>query len=488
MDWFAAPDYWFARVVLERGLGLVYLLAFANALHQFPALLGERGLLPVPRYLAQTRLRDSPSLFHLGYSDRGLRLVGWSGVVLAAATVLGLPARGPLWVPVLVWLLLWAFYLSIVNVGQRFYSFGWESLLLEAGFLAVFLGNARTPPPLPILLLFRWLAVRVELGAGLIKLRGDRCWRDLTCLDYHHETQPMPNPLSWYAHRLPRWFHRLEVLGNYVAQLAAPVALFLPQPVAGIAALMMIVTQAYLMLSGNYAFLNLVTLVVAASAVPDASWVPRAGCAGGARGPPAWFVGRGDRRDRAGRAAQLLAGPQPVRPASADELQLQPAAPGEHLRRVRERDPRRKEVVLEGAEVERPREEDWREYEFYGKPGDPRRRPPQIAPFHLRLDWLMWFVALAPAYGEGWLLPLLRRLLEGDRPTLRLLRHDPFPTAPPRWVRARLYRYRFTTAGRAPHHRRVVDPRAGGDAGRPVGDFGTRRPPWTPAKYLTKVK
>jgi hypothetical protein len=106
---------------------------------------------------------------------------------------------------------------------------------------------------------------------------------------------------------------------------------------------------------------------------------------------------------------------------------------------------RRKEVVLEGAEAERPREEDWREYEFYGKPGDPRRRPPQIAPFHLRLDWLMWFVALAPAYGEGWLLPLLRRLLEGDRPTLRLLRHDPFPTAPPRWVRARLYRYRFTT-------------------------------------------
>jgi len=243
MDWFAAPDYWFARMVLERGLGLVYLLAFANALHQFPALLGERGLLPVPRYLAETSFRESPSLFHLGYSDRGLRLVGWTGAVLAGATVVGLPAQGPLWVPVLVWLLLWALYLSIVNVGQRFYSFGWESLLLEAGFLAVFLGNARTPPPLPILLLFRWLAVRVELGAGLIKLRGDRCWRDLTCLDYHHETQPMPNPLSWYAHRLPRSFHRLEVLGNYVAQLAAPVALFLPQPVAGIAALLRALTD-----------------------------------------------------------------------------------------------------------------------------------------------------------------------------------------------------------------------------------------------------
>jgi len=445
MDWFAAPDYWFARMVLERGLGLVYLLAFANALHQFPALLGERGLLPVPRYLAQTSFRESPSLFHLGYSDRGLRLVGWTGAVLAGATVVGLPAQGPLWVPVLVWLLLWALYLSIVNVGQRFYSFGWESLLLEAGFLAVFLGNARTPPPLPILLLFRWLAVRVELGAGLIKLRGDRCWRDLTCLDYHHETQPMPNPLSWYAHRLPSRFHRLEVLGNYVAQLVAPAALFLPQPVAGIGALVMIGTQAYLMLSGNYAFLNLVTLVVAAAAVPDGFVGLLAPVSQGPLPAPAWFVGAAT----AMTALIVLLSYWPVRNLfgrhqlmnfSFNRLHLVNTygAFGSVTRR-------RKEVVLEGAEAERPGEEDWREYEFYGKPGDPRRRPPQIAPYHLRLDWLMWFVALAPAYGDGWLLPLLRRLLEGDRPILGLLRRNPFPGAPPRWVRARLYRYRFTT-------------------------------------------
>jgi hypothetical protein len=445
MDWFAAPGYWFARLVLERGIALVYLLAFANALQQFPALLGEHGLLPVPRYLAQSRFWDAPSLFHLGYSDRRLRLVGWSGVVLAVATLLGLPAAGPLWVPMLVWLVLWVLYLSIVNVGQRFYSFGWESLLLEAGFLAVFLGNTRTPPPLPILLLFRWLAVRVELGAGLIKLRGDRCWRDLTCLDYHHETQPMPNPLSWYAHRLPSWFHRLEVLGNYVAQLAAPAALFLPQPVAGIGALVMIGTQAYLMLSGNYAFLNLVTLVVAVAAVPDAFVGLLAPVSQGPLSAPTWFVGAAT----AVTALIVLLSYWPVRNLfgrhqlmnfSFNRLHLVNTygAFGSVTRR-------RKEVVLEGAEAERPGEEDWRAYEFYGKPGDPRRRPPQIAPCHLRLDWLMWFVALAPAYGDGWLLPLLRRLLEGDRSTLRLLCGNPFPGAPPRWVRARLYRYRFTT-------------------------------------------
>jgi len=233
MDWFSAPDYRLARLIIERGLGLTYLSAFLVALNQFPALLGEHGLLPVRRYLRRFEFSDSPSLFHFHYSDKLLRAVAWTGIVLSAAIVLGLPQAGPLWLPPLVWLVLWVLYLSIVNVGQRFYGFGWESLLLEAGFLAIFLGNARTAPPFLVLLLFRWLAFRVELGAGLIKLRGDPCWRDLTCMDYHHETQPMPNPLSWFVHRLPRGLHRSEVIGNFVAQRLAPASPFRPRPIAG---------------------------------------------------------------------------------------------------------------------------------------------------------------------------------------------------------------------------------------------------------------
>src|SRR2546427_809169 len=127
--------------------------------------------------------------------------------------------EGPEWpVPLtmMIWALLWVLYLSIVNVGQTFYSFGWESLLLEAGFLAIFLGPATTTPQFSLILLLRWLLFRVEFGAGMIKMRGDRCWRDLTCLYYHHETQPMPNPLSWYFHRLPKSLHRMEVLGNHL--------------------------------------------------------------------------------------------------------------------------------------------------------------------------------------------------------------------------------------------------------------------------------
>ena len=290
-DWLSAPDYAIARLVIERGLAAIYLIAFVVALRQFPPLLGERGLLPAPDFLRVATFRRAPSLFHFGYSDRTLRVVAWLGIAGSASLVLGLPQAAPLPVTMLAWASLWLGYLSIVNIGQTFYAFGWESLLLEAGFLAIFLGNAATAPPLLVLLAFRWLAFRVELGAGLIKLRGDRCWRDLTCMDYHHETQPMPNPLSWYFHRLPRPIHRLEVVGNFVAQLVLPLGLFAPQPVAGVAAAGMIATQLYLVVSGNYAWLNWITIVIAFSAVPDGAYaLVGIGLEAGYSETPIWFV------------------------------------------------------------------------------------------------------------------------------------------------------------------------------------------------------
>src|SRR5262249_34574428 len=152
--------------------------------------------------------------------------------------------------------------------------------------------NAATPPTWPVILAYRWLAFRVELGAGLIKLRGDPCWRDLTCMDYHHETQPMPNPLSWFFHHLPEPLHRAEVLGNFFAQLALPWGLFLPQPIATVSAVGMIGTQLYLVVSGNYAWLNWLTIVVACAGIGDgvvAAFAP-ALVRAAATGPlPDWF-------------------------------------------------------------------------------------------------------------------------------------------------------------------------------------------------------
>ncbi|MFJ3230755.1 lipase maturation factor family protein [Streptomyces sp. NPDC086787] len=441
MDWFTAPGYWWSRLVFQRALAGVYLVAFLTAASQFRALLGERGMLPIPRFLRRVSFRSTPSLFHLHYSDRFFAVCAWAGCAVSAALLAGLDSLLPLWGAMLLWLVPWALYLSVVNVGQTWYAFGWESLLLEVGFLAAFLGNDEVAPPVVVLFLLRWILFRVEFGAGLIKMRGDACWRKLTCLYHHHETQPMPGPLSWFFHRLPKPLHRAEAAANHFTQLVVPFLLFTPQPIATAAAALMIVTQLWLILSGNFSWLNWITVVLAVSALRIPGSAPSAAPA------PLWYevvvsaVG----------ALLLFLSYHPVLNMISRRQVMNRSFDPLHLvntygafgsvSRVRY------EVVVEGTLDDVPREDSpWREYEFKGKPGDPRRWPRQFAPYHLRLDWLMWFAALSPAYAESWFGGLVERLLENDPDTLRLLRASPFPPGePPRYVRARLFRYRFTT-------------------------------------------
>jgi len=449
MDWLAAPDYWLARFVFQRALALIYLIAFLVTVHQFRPLLGERGLLPVPDFTRAVPFGRSPSLFHIRYSDPLLLAVAWSGAVLAAVAALGV-FEGPEWpvaVTLAVWALLWVLYLSIVNVGQTFYSFGWESLLLEAGFLAIFLGPATTTPQFSLILLLRWLLFRVEFGAGMIKMRGDRCWRDLTCLYYHHETQPMPNPLSWYFHHLPKGLHRMEVLGNHLAQLVVPWFLFFPQPVASVAGLIILVTQSWLVVSGNFAWLNFITMALAIASFDNSAlarlfaivpYQPQA--------TPTWYLGivlaiTALILALSYRPARNLLSRRQLMNYSFDPFHIV-GAYGAFGSITKER----YEVVIEGTEeaVLTPQTK-WHEYEFQGKPGDLRRWPRQVAPYHYRLDWLMWFAALSSPMYHEWFVPLLRKLLEADRAVLRLLARDPFAGRPPRFVRALFYLYRFTT-------------------------------------------
>ncbi|MFJ2302214.1 lipase maturation factor family protein [Streptomyces sp. NPDC087787] len=441
MGWFTAPEYWLSRLVFQRALAVVYLVAFLTAALQFRALLGERGMLPIPRFLQRVPFTRAPSLFHLRYSDRLFAAVAWTGCAVSAALVAGVDSLMPLWAAMLLWLVPWALYLSIVNVGQTWYGFGWESLLLETGFLAVFLGNDDVAPPVLVLFLLRWILFRVEFGAGLIKLRGDACWRKLTCLNYHHETQPMPGPLSWFFHHLPGPLHKAEVAANHVTQLIVPFLLFTPQPIATIGAALMIVTQLWLVLSGNFSWLNWIAIVLALSAVRFPGSAPSGPAA------PLWY----EVVVLAVAALLVLLSYRPVVNMVSRRQVMNRSFDPLHLvntygafgsvSRVRY------EVVVEGTLDEVPHEEaDWREYEFRGKPGDPRHWPRQFAPYHLRLDWMMWFAALSPAYAGLWFGAMVERLLENDRDTLRLLRRSPFPPdEPPRYVRARLFRYHFTT-------------------------------------------
>jgi hypothetical protein len=450
LSWFDARDYEFARQVLQRGTAALYFLAFLSTLNQFPALLGERGLLPVPDFLGVVRRMGRPTLFRWRYSDRLLRSVCVFGLAVSALLVLGLPQTGPPWLPMIAFLALWFLYMSIVNVGQTFYGFGWEVLLLEAGFTVAFLGSDQTPPPATILVLVVWLVFRLEFGAGMIKMRGGREWRDLTAMFYHHETQPMPGPLSRQAHLLPRPLHKVEVLGNHFAQLVVPFFLFAPQPVAGIAAGIIILTQLWLVGSGNFAWLNWAAIILAFAAVSDPvahavfPFIPLEWHSG-ATTPVWWHV--------VVLAVTLLLLVFSYRPllnlvsreqlmnASFNRWRLVNAygAFGTVTKQ-------RIEVVVEGTSDEDPDapDEAWLEYGFKGKPGDVRRMPRQWAPYHLRLDWMMWFLPLRTVH-EEWLYRFLDKLLAADPPTLRLLGHDPFDGGRPRWVRVQTYLYRFAS-------------------------------------------
>ena len=435
-----AEELWSARWLFTRGLGVVYLIAFVAALDQFRPLLGEHGLTPVP---PQPGKRFGPTIFRWGYSDRRLVVLSTSGVVLSVGVVLGLADATPTGVGLGVWLVLWLLYLSIVNVGQTFYSFGWESLLLECGFLAAFLGGGSTAPPVLVVWLLWWLLFRLEWGAGLIKLRGDACWRDLTCLRYHHETQPMPNPLSWWFHRLPDPLHKVEVAANHVTQLAVPFLLLAPQPIRGWGAAAMVVTQGWLMLSGNFAWLNATTLLLAATALWP-SWLdavvpvdPPADLGDG----PVWFAVV----VVAVVAGMVVLAWWPLRNMLSAEQKMNAGFNRWHLGNTYGAfgsiTRHRREVVIEGTEDG----ETWHEYEVRAKPGDPARRPRQVAPYHLRLDWLLWFAALSPGYASRWFPALLRHLKAADPAVLRLFRVDPFDGRRPREVRATLWDYRFTT-------------------------------------------
>lgn len=447
MDMLAGPGYWLARLVFERALAAIYVVAFLTAANQFRALLGSDGLLPIPRYVQRTGFRRQPSIFHLYYSDAFYSAVAWFGAALSFAILIGLADVSPLWAGMLEWLVLWLLYLSIVNVGQLWYSFGWESLLLEAGFLAVFLGPGHVRPPIIVMWLLRWLLFRLEFGAGLIKIRGDHCWRDLTALFYHHETQPMPGPLSWYFHHLPKWLHRAEVLANHATQLLVPFVLFTPQPVAGWAAIVIILTQCWLLVSGNFAWLNALTIVLALSALDSHQIHLVLPISAPSMSPaPTWYAAT----VLALGVVMVVLAWWPIRNMLSRHQIMNTNFNRIHLGNTYgafgtiER--RRYEVVVAGTSDERPSAtSDWREYEFTGKPGDPRRRPAQIAPYHLRLDWLMWFAGISPVYAQPWLERFAEKLLRNDHDLIRLLRHNPFPDEPPAFVRADLYLYRFTT-------------------------------------------
>jgi len=459
------PTYWLTRFVILRWLGFVYLIAFLVAVNQLVPLIGEHGLTPARLYTERvaahfgshgTAFLQLPSLFWFGLSDGSMLFVSWLGVALSLAVLLGYANS-------IIMFLLWALSMSIINVGQDWYGYGWEMQLLETGFLAIFLcplldGRpfSRRPPPIVVFWLYRWLIFRIMIGAGLIKLRGDPCWRDLTCLYYHYETQPIPNPFSRFCHFQPHWFQKFGVLWNFFVELVAPWFAFAPGVWRHVAGFFLFTFQLFLIFSGNLSFLNWLTIVPILACFDDSllarilpkSLVERARRAAAEARPSvtqdwvciglAVVIGLLSLQP----VANLIS-PTQVMNTSFNRLQLVNTY-GAFGSVGRER----LDIVFEGTDDATLTENTkWREYQFKGQPVSLTRRPPFVAPYQLRLDWQMWFAAMATPDDYPWTLNFVWKLLHNDETTLSLLASNPFAQKPPHYIRAVLYHYEFARPG-----------------------------------------
>ncbi len=446
--------YWLTRFYFQRALGATYVVAFLIAINQFRGLVGKNGILPMHLFLERVKFWDAPGLFWINSSDLFISIFAWIGLALSIFAMIGYSdAFGPV-VSILTWFLLWVIYSSFVNTGQVFYGFGWEILLLETGFLAIFMGHSASKPSIIVIFLLRWLLFRLMFGAGMIKIRGDECWRDLTCLKYHYETMPLPGPTSRYFYFLPMWFQKASVLGNHFVELIVPFFYFWPRLARNTAGAITVFFQLFIIASGNFSWLNHITIVIAIACFDDGffktflpfltPWAQALGVAGvstavsvvnGIWSPVIYGVA----------AAVGYLSISPIRNLVSSSQMMNTSFDALHLVNTygafgsitKERD----EVILSGADtIEGP----WKEYEFKGKPGDVSRTPPLVSPYHYKLDWQMWFAAMSPYYQHPWILSLVGNLLQGNQTTIDLIRVDPFPNKAPKFIRADLFKYEYS--------------------------------------------
>lgn len=433
-----------------RLLGAIYLMAFASFGVQAAGLIGSHGILPVSDFLDAVHKAlgtasywNVPTLLWLNRSDVCLRAAWIIGICLSLSLLLGLNAR-------VVRVGLFMLYLSLVTAGQVFMNYQWDALLLETGFLAVFLGSE-----VVIVKLFRWLLCRLIFLSGAVKLLSqDPTWRHLTALPVHYQTQPLPTPLAWYFYHLPDWFQQMSVVFVFFVELVVPWFVLAPRRLRLFAGLAITLLQLLIFLTGNYAFFNLLTISLCLFVLDDAALslvllkrlMSRLTKRVHFRVRPVWW------RTVCGIVATFvlfvsgfeMVGELSGRRWSPVETVIRAVSPFEIVNTYglfAVMTTTRPEIIVEGSNDGMT----WAPYEFKYKPGDMTRAPVWVQPHQPRLDWQMWFAALGDYRADPWVLRFLARLLEGQPEVLGLLGRNPFPDAPPHYVRASVYDYRFTT-------------------------------------------
>jgi len=473
------PTYFWARRWFLRALGTIYLIAFVSLWVQVDGLVGSDGMSPANQFLPAVRAQIGPDAYSLlptlcwfGQSNAFLHFLCGSGVLFSLLLIFGIA-------PAISLVALFVLYLSLTIAGQIFFNFQWDVLLLEAGFLSIFFAPWRLWPrelslrpgsTIPVtapvsrtaLFLLKLLLFKLVLMSGLVKLTsGDPSWWNLTALDYHYWSQPLPTLFGWWADKTPEWFKHFSVAFCFVVEIIVPFFIWAPRRLRLIAAGLLIFLQLAIALTGNYCFFNLLTIALCLLLIDDAS-IGRA-----LKGQASASLASRELRARNMQSAlprfstyaavivlvvtlpinvwlifsafKPLARPPRVLANVYERLEAFRIVNGYGLFRVMTKD--RCEIVLEGSTDGI----DWLPYEFKWKPGDVKRAPGWCAPHQPRLDWQMWFAALETPQENRWLIALVFRLLQDSRDVSGLLRRNPFPDKPPRYIRAMFYRYRFTT-------------------------------------------
>jgi lipase maturation factor 1 len=432
-----------AQWLFLKCLAINYFLAFGSLYWQVLGLYGSRGIIPIVQILKNIESsRDGkpylrvPTLFWLSSTDFSLRLLALLGMAAALLVLVGV-------VPAPLFFFMWLAYLSYLSVGSVFLSFQWDTLLLEVGFVAIFF-SIQSPPPILFIPLLWLLLFRLIFSSGLVKiLSGCPAWGSLTAMHYHYETQPIPNRLAYYFHQQSELMAKGSVLFTYFLELFVPFMIFTPSPFREAAFLLLLLLQLLIFFTGNYAFFNTlsITLCIPLLNNGDLSWL---------LGSPSMISSLSSSLVLEvlldgvaaflillnvlelmsffyplGRLSRLLASPYHL-----------VSGYGLFARMTTRRD----EIIIEGSNDGQV----WQSYEFKWKPGDTRRAPRQVAPYHPRLDWQMWFAALSSYHYQPWFVRFMMRLLEGSPEVLKLLASNPFAEKPPKYLRAQLYQYHFS--------------------------------------------
>jgi hypothetical protein len=456
-----------------RVLGAIYLIAFVSLWVQVDGLVGSNGMSPVNQFLSAVlgQVGSSaygllPTLCWFNSSDAFLHFLCGSGVLCSLLLIFGIA-------PALLLVALFVLYLSLTIAGQDFFSFQWDVLLLETGFLSIFFAPWRLwPRSSPLaraqvsrvgLFLLKLLLFKLMLMSGVVKLTsGDDSWWNLTALDFHYWSQPLPTVFGWWADKSPEWFKHFSVAFCLVVEIVVPFFIWAPRRLRLMAAGLLIFLQLVIAITGNYCFFNLVTIVLCLLLIDDSVVRRNRRTPGsqsvstpGGRALPerlcvyvgmfviivtlpinAWLIFS---------AFKPLSRPPHALANLNKRLEAFRIVNGYGLFRVMTKD--RGEIILEGSSDGI----DWLPYEFKWKPGDVKRAPGWCAPHQPRLDWQMWFAALGTPRENQWLVALIYRLLQGSHEVNGLLASNPFPDKPPLYIRAMFYRYRFTTVDELRH-------------------------------------